>query len=707
MGVILTKEYSRHLDVDGSINAKAWDFALKLTTDPGLTGLDIKIPKGAADRRVRTGRVDLNHRAVVFAVGDADEPMWVLAAVLPHDDAYTHATKAVYGINPSNGAMEVYVPAAVEATVENFRHRPVAEPASQLLPFAVEELTRLGIDRSVAAEAAKVTSDDDLIELVDPLPEWQQHALLELATGRSLDDVRSTYGTTGPVVDDPVVAAGLPASRMQFVHLDGDDELRRMMEGDFAEWRTFLHPTQRAVAYRPVYNGPYRVAGGAGTGKTVVALHRAAHLVRRDPDAMVLVCTFTRTLSAQLERNLRSLLATDEARRVTVRGVDQVVHRVVTGVEHRAVQIMGDRARDAVWADAVRTAGVPSDLAAQLTPTFLTEEFRTVVLGLPEHTRDAYLTVRRLGRGVRLNRAQRLLVWRVIETFESAVAARGRTTHDLLASRASRIVADPAHAEGIPRYDHVIVDEGQDLHAAHWRVLRGLVPSGPDDLFICEDGHQRIYGERVLLSHFGIETRGRSRRLTLNYRTTRQNLALAMGVIGDEPIMDLDGDTETVAGYRSAYSGPVPELRGFATHADELHGIVQTVREWLGNGVPAADIAVLARRSREQEHLVDALRRGGLPVEVLTRSGSGTGSAVAVASMHRAKGTEFRRVVVAAASDGVVPLPHLLTATPEAEHAAVRARERSLLYVACSRARDQLLITWSGTPSPFLPVGTR
>lgn len=705
MGVIISKEFHRSLDVDGSLKAKAWDFVTKLTKDADLTGLDLKIPKGnPADKRVRTARVDLNHRAVVFAVSDEPEPMWVLAAIHPHDKAYIEAEKLVLSLNPVNGAMEVYTPSAVEATVVDFQHRPAPENALQILPFTVGELTDLGIEAGVAGEAIKIADEDSLLELAGGLPDWQQKALLDLATGSSLDDVRATYGGDRPVGDDPVDAVTRPASRMQFVYLETDDELRRMLEGDFAAWRTYLHPTQHDIAYRRTYNGPFRLAGGAGTGKTVVALHRAAYLART-PDTRVLLCTFTRNLAAKLQGDIRSLVTADEASRVIVNGIDQIVRRIVATVDGQPGQPLGDKERDAVWEESVHAVGVPSDLAAQLTPSFLTHEYRSVVMALPSHTRDAYLKAKRVGRGVRLNRVQRAAVWRVVEAFESSVVALGRTTYDLLSCRAAQIANDPAHADAIPRYDHVVVDEGQDLHAGHWRVLRGLVERGPNDLFICEDGHQRIYGERIVLSHFGIETRGRSRRLTLNYRTTRQNLLLSMGVIEGEDIVDLDGDAETVVGYRSAFGGPNPLLRPFSSTANECNGIVETVRGWLTAGDPAESIAILARRSHELEQVKEALRNSGVPVEYLPKEGPGNDGVVKVASMHRAKGTEFRNVVVAAAHEGVVPLEWVFHNLPESEHGAVRAQERSLLYVACSRARNQLVITWTGTASPFLPAG--
>jgi len=322
---------------------------------------------------------------------------------------------------------------------------------------------------------------------------------------------------------------------------------------------------------------------------------------------------------------------------------------------------------------------------------------------MAEQTREAYLQVKRAGRGVRLNRIQRAAVWNVIESFQRSAQTQGRTTFELLAGRAAQILEDPAARDHGSTYDHVVVDEGQDLHAGHWRVLRGLVTPGSNDLFICEDGHQRIYGERTVLSRFGIETRGRSRRLTLNYRTSRQNLAFALGVIGGQKVVDLDGEEDTVAGYHSAFTGPAPTTKGFSGVAEEMRFLVETVRSWLEHGVSASAIAVLSRRAAEQDQARTALQEGGVAVELLQKEGGGNAEAVKIASMHRAKGTEFSRVIVIGVEAGVVPLDWVFETQPESDHPAVRARERSLFYVACSRARDELIVTWSGRPSSFLP----
>ena len=692
MSVIIAKQYEKDLRVDGSMKARAWDFMMKLNADPDGAGLDLKMPKNVADRRVRTARVDLNHRAVLFVL---DGGLLVMAAIKPHDEAYAYAQTTRLEVNPANGALELIADAAIQRAVDTARERSRPVDAHPVLPFTADELVDVGIVRDIAVEAIRVVTEDALLALVASIPEWQQQALLDLATGTSLDDVRATYEVYDqPATTNPADALARATTRMEFVRIDGDDELRRMIECDFDDWRTFLHPQQRAIVERPVYNGPFRLAGGAGTGKTVVALHRAVELAKRG--GRVLLCTYNRTLADGLSDQLRRLATSAELARIDVRGVDQAAYGVVRAFDGSIPRFADARTTERTWVDAVASVDAPADLLAVLTPSFLGAELRTVLLGLPALTREQYLAAKRPGRSVRLNRVARTAVWRAFEEFRRALEADQLTTYELLSARAASVAA--------PAYDHVVVDEGQDLHPAHWRFLRALVPSGPNDLFICEDAHQRIYGERLVLSRFGIETRGRSRRLTLNYRSSRQNLRYALGVIDGADVVDSDGDAETVAGYRAAFSGLVePRAVGFSTIAKENDNLAALVSTWLTDSVEPRAIGVLARRQSDQERARAALQASGVPVDVLGTGARSPRDAVVVTTMHRAKGMEFSRVVVFGAQASVVPLRAVLDQTAPTEHQAVLDRERSLLYVACSRARDELVVTWAGDPSPFLP----
>jgi hypothetical protein len=692
MTIVIAKQYEKDLRIDGSMKARAWDFMMKLNSDPDGGGLDLKMPQGVADRRVRTARVDQNFRAVLFAL---PPDLLVMAAIKPHDEAYDFAKTVRLDINPANGAMELIAEQTIARAVKEFAEKPQIADAPQVLPYAASDLVELGIRRDVAEQAVRLSNEGELLELVDHLPEWQQQALLDLATGKSIADVRQDYGVGVEPTQNPVQSLGRAVTRMAFVTIQDDDELRRMVEGDFEAWRTFLHPQQRMLAERPVYNGPFRLAGGAGTGKTVVALHRAVHLAQK-PGARVLLCTFNRTLAAILQAQLHRLASAEVAARIEVLGVDQAVNRAVREHDGDLPRPAESRTQERLWEDAAASSDVPADLAGVLTPEFLAAEFRAVMLGMPALTKDNYLAAKRPGRGVGLNRLRRLAVWRVVEEFRRALDAERLTTFELLAARAAEVAQC--------RYDHVVVDEGQDLHGGHWRFLRALVAPGPNDLFICEDAYQRIYGDRLVLSRYGIQTRGRSRRLTLNYRSSRENLQFTLGVISGAEVLDSDGDPETVAGYRPAFDGPTPTTKGFTSPADEAAFLATTVQDWVAGGVAAATIGVLVRRHADQERARQALQSAGISVEVLGPNPQSRASAVVVTTMHRAKGMEFSRVVVFGVEAGVVPLKFVVDQVPEADQPIVLGRERSLLYVACSRARDELVITWSGTPSPFLPV---
>lgn len=723
MPVVFSTDFHKDLDVDGSLKGKAWDFLRKLNTDTEITGLDFKQPKGAVDKRVRTARVDLNYRAILFDMSVGGESYYLLAGIKKHDDAYALAESIELRVNPVNGIAEVLRHQEVERVSAGLTAAKKRDDAPRLLPFSVDEITSLGIIEKVARRAVEVTDDDQLQALCLAAPEWQGDALLQLAYGASLDDVRRHYGPSTDdsapkaAPDDFGAALRHPASRMQFVVVteENDEELRAMLERDFNLWRTFLHPEQRAVAYRDRWNGSFRLSGGAGTGKTVVAIHRATFLAGRSRTARVLLTTYTRTLADQLQGNLAQLAGPGrisrgtgpvEAGTVRVAGVDSVAHGIVARADGHVPKLVGQQEENRIWDQVVlELPGLTPADQELLTATFLGAEYRSVILAQEITDKQRYLKAPRRGRGVRLNWLQRDKVWTAVDLFNRRLQAEGRSTFAGLVARAAQLLTEPTVLDQIGTFDHIIVDEGQDLSASHWLMLRRLVPKGPDDLFICEDSHQRIYGERLVLSHFGIDVRGRSRKLTLNYRTTRQNLKFGLGVLDGGRVVDLEGGEESRIGYRSRLSGLEPTLHGAKTGEDEQSFVAETVQSWLSDDQVKADtVGVLVRTNRLRDELARALRTAGLTVDALSADSSATGKGVQVATMHRAKGMEFARVVVAGASASELPWKWLLDNAATEEHADISQRERLLLYVACTRARDQLVVSWHGTPSSFLPV---
>jgi superfamily I DNA/RNA helicase len=714
--------------VDGSVHKLVMAFLLKLAEDDTALGLHIEPMQNSADSRARTGRVSDFWRAVLFKVqGTQDEASYVYAGTYPHDEAIDVARKSRLSINPRNGVAELIPvddvpPVAARPTPAASVGPPpagVGEKSLRERSFTVDDLTALGIDLGFAEVALDLSGDDAVIEYAASAPAaWQGHALLDLYTGETFDAIRAKYQLSEPVSVDPqdddeiLKAMQHPAAQMEFAFIEDDDDLRAAIEDpDFNAWRIFLHPEQRQYATMRT-NGAFRLSGGAGTGKTVVLLHRARELHRQDPAARIVLTTFNRTLADELAKQLKALdptvvLAADLGEPgVYVAGVDAIARRVLAkagDLSLAATEVLGARTgqvlnptSEKAWDNAAEQHA--ADLPAALrSSSFLDAEYATVVLPMRVTTREGYLKVRRPGRGVALNRTRRLAVWDVIGSYRAAAAAAGTTDFDEKASIAAAAVSTPPA-------DHVLVDEAQDLSPCRLILMRALVAEGPNDLFLAEDAHQRIYGQKITLSRYGIHIVGRARRLTLNYRTTQQNLLYALGILAGEQYTDMDEEAAVAStGYRSARSGPVPDTEAAASLSELYDKVAEKVRAWRDAGVPPGSIGLLVPTRREAENLPRALGDRDVSVAYVGRDSTAPADTPAVMTMHRSKGMEFAKVILVGIGEKALPRTYLLDGVLEEDRADVLQRERSLLYVAATRARDELVVMFAGEPSALLP----
>ena len=591
----------------------------------------------------------------------------------------------------------------------------------------------LGIDVRLGAAALAAQRESQLLDLASTARvSWQGEALLNLATGATIEEIREDFGlrpsrdvAAEPTDADLIEGLRTRAARSTFTWLVSDEDLRRAIEGlSFAEWQLFLHPQQRALVERRA-NGPMRVSGGAGTGKTVIAVHRAAELAKRDAsggrEPQILLTTYTRNLAddlrrqvAQLEPRLPFTERLSESG-VMVSGLDRVARMILQQAGARispiAQEVIGQpRARvltypkDNVWQEVLTLIGdeLPEGLRSA---DFLESEYELIVLPQRVTTLKQYLRIRRPGRGVALDRSKRAAVWKAMERYRDRSADLGVTSFaEQLALAAAWL--DHEAGLGTPRpFRHVLVDEAQDLTPAHLQLLRALVEPGPDDLFLAEDSHQRIYGKKITLSHYGIQVRGRSRRLTRNYRTTRQNLDVAFGILDPGTYEDMEGQAEEHR-YVSPRSGPEPLLLHAVDRADELDKAAELLRVWLEQDRDSEDsapenIAILVRDRYQRDAVVNGLAQHGVELRAVDREAAGRGRPV-VMTMHRAKGLEFRKVLLFDVSSNAIPRSLRDQQYSEADRDDALLRERSLLYVAATRARDQLAISWSGEASPLI-----
>ncbi|MCJ0871526.1 UvrD-helicase domain-containing protein [Streptomyces sp. AP-93] len=678
----------------------AWEKFERLTLDQLFKdpGLNLEALKGARDRNIRTIRIDRGTRGVVLAPDSGDT--YVLLRVLPHDAANAWAVKQKASINTVTRAVEIRDIAVLEELTPAYE-RIAPAPAQRLFAeFSDGDLAALGIDGTTLDQARVLTTHSQLQAFAPFFPQDQRDVLEYLAAGFTVEDVwRDVVAVSLAAADsaepvDPVdYESAIRRTRTRIALVTGSEELREILDKPFAAWRVFLHPSQHKVAYRASYSGPAQVTGGPGTGKTVVALHRVRHLLGhlREGDR-ILLTTYTNALVAALRAGLAELVDDGTLRdRVDIMTVDAFAGRVVS-TSRRPLRADEEPAR---WQRAAQASGFAGS------PQFLAQEYRHVVLARNLRTYEQYETAERRGRGSALPPAARPSVWRAMEEFADRLGSEGLRTYLGTCAEA----ADLLERSG-PRYRHIVVDEAQDLHPAQWRLLRAAAPARPDDLFIAGDPHQRIYDCKVSLKAVGIKVAGRSAKMRKNYRSTHEILSWSTALLIGRPFAELEDDArhETLLGYRSALHGGLPETHAATTQEEELGALVTRVRGWLEEGVALGDIGVSARFNRTCDQVAEHLTAAGIPARRLRADRPTVADAVNVGTMHSFKGLEYRCVAVVGVHDGALPFPKAVTPMDldRLQHEADLLAERCLLFVACTRARDGLYVSWSGEPSPFL-----
>ncbi|MBB5874335.1 hypothetical protein F4553_007769 [Allocatelliglobosispora scoriae] len=660
-------------------------------------GIHLETLEGARDPNVRTIRINLAYRGVVLAAGGAK---YVLLTVMHHDDAIAYAVSRRFTVNRVFGLLEM----RDQQRIEEIEQALPPTPAVGLFSWVSDnDLRRLGIEDVLIPLIRAVTTDEQLASFRAVLPTAQFDVLTGLSMRMTVNEIFDELAqriVADIDTSDLFTAAGRTPERVKLV--SGPHELASILAHPFDVWRVFLHPTQHDIAYRPSYAGPALITGSAGTGKTVTAVHRAVFLAGRLPadGSKILMTTYTRTLADTLRRQI-DLLTDDKVirSRIDVLGADQLAHQIVKG--RREPKVIEPEPLRALW-QAV-AADAPSYFSrtgtlATFSPAFLQREWEQVILAQQITTADGYRTAVRRGRGDALRADQRDQVWAAVNGAVARLAKQRQSTYLQLADEAVGILATSG-----PIYRHVIVDEGQDLHPSQWRLLRAAVAPGPDDLFLMADPYQRIYDNHVSLKSLGIEVSGRSRRLTLNYRTTHEILAWSIRVLNGDSAVSLDDTVDTLAGYRSLTHGRPPALTVHRDRAGELSKLIERVGTWMDDDeVEPEAIGVAARNGQLVKAIIKALTDAHIPVADEKTGGAG----VRVASMHRLKGLEFQCLAVVGLDAGVLPSAQAVTDPAEdpLSHRQDMQRERCLLFVAMTRARDALYLSHTGTRSSLLPA---
>lgn len=673
----------------------------KLSKNADGGGLNLESIQGATSNSIKSVRVNDNYRVVLHQDGKGT---FTFLHIDTHDAAYAWATRNRFEVNRYTGEVQLYVIDIPEVRVAAEERKDAVESYGPFWKKPTDnELKRLGVPEEQIALVRSLKDDEDILAHEQNFSQGVFDALLMLFDGKTPDEVAQELeiGKKPVAVDDVAKAVEeSDASQSQFAFASSEDELNAIRNAALAQWRIFLHPSQRKIVRKNV-KGPIKVLGGAGTGKTVVTMHRAKFLLENvftKKTDRILFTTFTKNLCDDIRMLLGSICTEDEMSRIDVCNLDKWALEYVKTLGVDVTPLYREKQK----LELMERAMLGIEGADNWRPGFFLRERANVVLpneidGLP-----AYLKVTRAGQGVRLSAAQKKVVWQVLEAYRLILTREKLMDFDEIAI----LAANQIRENGQHPYASVIVDEAQDFSAPALRLVAAISNNTkdapvPNSLMIVGDAHQRIYGKRAVLGKCGINVMGRSSKLRLNYRTTEKIRKRAVAILKGVTVDDLDGAQDDNKGFRSLVVGKEPSEARYKTFDKEMDAIVEMIVKWQKEDARTySDYVVLARRQIDAESITAALAERGLKSKQVTKDltiRESERDRVRIATMHRAKGLEFVGVVVAEVNQGIWPLhPEEYNDMDPVAQKSCDDSERSLLYVALSRAMKHAMITGVG-----------
>lgn len=674
------------------IQGKVTEFMNKFRNDPTSPGINYEKLNACQDKKMCSVRIDDTYRGIV--VRQPETGVYLLLWVDHHDEAYAWAKNKKCEVNPKTGAIQIYDMIVTPQVI------PAAKDIKLFSGVSDNDLIELGLPEDMISFARGIVDAAEFYEKQSSFPADVFESLSWLVEGFPVDEVKALVNPeqeAGKVSGNLADALDSPETLKSFVVVEGEEELRRIMAEPLEKWRVFLHPTQRKIVNK-YYSGAARVLGGAGTGKTVVAMHRAKHLAAGLKDKeRILFTTYTANLASDIRDNLRKICTLEELRKIDVINLDAWVAQFLREHGYPAEIVYDDKVT-MIWEDAVAA----SDFSGEFPVSFYEEEYNRIVVAQEAFSLEKYIKASRTGRGTRLDRKKRMQIWNVFEAYQNMM--KEQKVRDInTAMYECRMLLIKSSSE--TRYKHVIVDEGQDLSVNGFRLLRAIAGEEHDnDIFIVGDAHQRIYKNKAALSKCGIYVRGRSSILRINYRTTEEIRKAAFALLNGISFDDLDDDFDTGDRCQSLTHGKAPQVLHFSNANEEFDAVLKEIKALTGGGVSAKNICVVARTHKLLDDYIAQFTANGLRCyEIKGNKADDRGlDGIRVATMHRVKGLEFQYIFVVAANKRIIPLASAIDHTDAVSEQETMTAEKCLLYVALTRAQKGAYISGYGQMSEFL-----
>lgn len=645
------------------------------------------------DDSMRTARIDDNYRAVIGLMGGNAYLLYVGT----HEKAYNWGMRKKLVWNDHTQACQLVT--VYQTTETEANNTPeLSEESYPFIEIPEEKWLKLGVPEDLIWQVKHIKTLDDLEPLEAFLPTDAFENIYNLLDGEDIDNIIAEI-EEGQAKDDGDQLLSNNNKR-RFVELTDDDALQRILDNDMEIWQLFLHPSQQKLVDAD-YKGTMKVSGGAGTGKTVAALHRLKHL-SENADAKILFTTYTKTLKDNLENLVKKMDINPS--RYTLNNIDQVLletarkYKIKEG--YKILDYSGDEESLKLWREVIETEVTEFD------EQFLYDEYIDVIVYFGNTDAKSYMLQQRIGRSKALSRKQRIEIWKLVEKYVALKQERKVADRLELFNETTRYLND----NDIRPYTNVIADEFQDFSNPELKFLRALVKEGRNDLFLTGDPMQRIYsGRKINFGAAGINVRGvRSKRLKINYRTTEPIKKVAVGIIKGQTFDDMDGGTESIKGYVSLIRGgekPVYKIVGNAT--EEFDQVIEWIKECRDSNIELKDICVAAPSMGLLKEFQTRLHTDGTPYKVLkgtTRQGSLDG--LSICTLHSLKGLEFKVIVLMGINERNIPSKatdtYPFSGMDALDKKEYLSAKRSLLYVAVTRARQLVFIVGYGEPTGLL-----
>lgn len=662
--------------------------AFDLQMNPENPGFSFHKLDRAQDKNFWSVRVNRDIRIIVHR----SKASLLLCYVDHHDDAYKWAEKRKLETHPKTGAAQLV---EIRERVEEIRvpyYVNVEAPSQQMQEakpllfkgLEDDQLLEYGVPSEWLADV-KASDEDSILELSDHLPAEAAEALIEIAVGGTPRTPLVTSPESNPFDH--------PDAQRRFRTMVHAEELERALDAPWEKWTVFLHPNQRELVKKE-FDGPARVFGSAGTGKTIVALHRAAYLARENAEARVLLTTFSDTLANALKEKLKHLIGSTPrlAERLEIHSMDAIAVRLQKFNAPNKQLLNRDKLFELVCKHSQGIEGLRYSAA------FIFEEWLQVVDAWQINTWDEYKNVPRLGRKTRLAEIQRQVLWGI---FESVNAELVETNSVSMAGIYLDLTFFLEEKQNSP-FDFVVVDEAQDISIPQLKFLAALGGNKPNALFFAGDLGQRIFQQAFSWKSLGVDIRGRSKTLRVNYRTSHQIRMHSDRLLGPS-VADVDGYEDDRISTVSVFNGPAPTIQNFDSHEEEIEFVANWLEQIAEEGYEAHEIGVIVRSDKQIPRAVSAIEKAGISYKQLDSYIQFAHGYASICTMQLAKGLEFRAIVVMACDDEIIPSQERIEAVADnADLEEVYDTERHLLYVACTRARDKLLVTSGEMASEFI-----